>query len=111
MNRGLENQVKELKERAEAKKIVIEAARNAILVTALMHKLDKTTVKNAVEAVTHDVIEYVVKGQRERIDDLRNIAQDAAEGVFRKRKYDSPDMLGDFNKTLNKQLNLPEDGE
>ncbi len=111
MNGGIENRTKELKERAEAKSIVVQAAIHAIQEVSVLHKIGEGAVRSAIEVVKQDIQQYISTGPKEKITDLRNTAQDAAEEVFRELGFSSKDIIEDFNAALNKQLNLPEDAD
>lgn len=111
MNENLESTTKNIKERAQAKSMVVEATRKALDRIDTLHRIGEANVLAAMTNVNRDVGEYVSGGAREKISDLRNIAQDAAEGVLRKLGYTDAAMMADFNAVLNKQLNLPADGE
>jgi hypothetical protein len=102
--------VKEAKEQADVRGKVVDAAIYAIQEADLLYKIGKVGAESAIQAVKDDVAEYVSTGPDE-LSDIRNIAQDAAEGIFRKLGFDSQEMIKDFNGTLNEQLGIPVQAE
>jgi uncharacterized membrane protein len=109
MSEALGKNLQRMKEKAEAKSIVTQAALHSLKKISDAHKLGEGVVRNAGEAVKQDLGEYLSTGTKENISDLRNIAQDAAEGILRDLGFDSPEILSEFNKDLDEQLNLPDE--
>lgn len=104
-NFGKLDRVKELQEVANNRTKVIDGAIYAIQEADVLYKIGKSTVDAAVAAVKRDLEEYTSTGP-ENLADLRNIAQDAAEGIFRELGFDSVELIQDFNQTLNEQLGI-----
>lgn len=104
MREGI-NRVKEAKEQADIRAVVLDAATYAIQEADLLYKIGKVGVDCAIQAVKDDLAEYVSTGP-DNVADIRNIAQDAAEGIFRELGFSSPELIQDFNQTLNERLGI-----
>lgn len=96
-----------VREEADNRVRVVDAALCALQDADVLHHIGKKTVELAIGAVEREVEEYVAAAGPEALSDVRNIAQDAAEDILIALGYDMPEMLKDFNDTLNERLGLP----
>lgn len=96
-----------LKRNLENKQRVIDAATYAIQEISLLHNPGKGFEKSAIGAVAVD-IDALQGPAGEDIADLRNIARDAVEGILLTLGYDQPEIMGDFDISIEEQLSETE---
>lgn len=104
MKEGPRQQIDKLKGSLDAKKKVLSAAYDAVTDVAEEFDMGAVNAKQADTAI-RDIIEgYQAPGAKEDEGDLRNMAYDAAEDVFRKLGFESPEIMQRFSAAMEKRL-------
>ncbi len=110
MKEGISQRIKEVEGHANARSMVLAATLKVLERIEKRYPIGKGATLMANEAAARDLEEYETPpGAAEEIADLKNIAQDAAEGILRELGHDDPAMIADFNKLLDEELLLPDE--
>ena len=104
MEGKFERRIINLEERSDTKALVMRAAKEAVTEVALKYEMSPENAGAADRAIEDMIINYESTSDHEKIPDLKNMAYDAAEDIFRTLGYTQPEIMRDFLSRMNKGL-------